>query len=263
MGVKCIYFSPCGNVEKALRAMAGPAAEYIDITRPGGRKQDINFEPGDMVFVGVPVYAGRVPNKLLPFLTEHLHGGGAAAVAAVCFGNRSFDNALAELFAILTADGFSVLAAAAVVSEHSFTDRLAPGRPDEADLAELTAFAAKALKKRQAGGPALAADAIPGDPSAPYYTPLGADGQPARFLRATPAVDPTLCVRCGRCAFVCPMGSIDREDPGKYTGICIKCHACIRKCPRKARFFTDDAFLSHRTMLEQNYQRTAESLFIL
>ncbi len=263
MGMKGVYFSPCGNVEKTVRAMAGPDAGYTDITRPAGRRGDISFGPGDLVFVGVPVYAGRVPNKLSPFLAERLHGNGAAAVAVVCFGNRSFDNALAELYAILTANGFSVLAGAAVATEHSFTDKLAPGRPNEADLAQLAGFGAKCLEKYQAGGPALAAAQVPGDPAAPYYTPLGTDGQPAKFLKATPSVDPMLCTRCGQCVYVCPMGSIDREDPGKTTGICIKCHACVHKCPHKARSFTDAAFLSHRAMLEQNYQRPAESVLLI
>ena len=42
------------------------------------------------------------------------------------------------------------------------------------------------------------------------------------------------------------------------TGICIKCQACIKKCPKKAKYFDDPAFLSHVAMLEQNYTRRAE-----
>lgn len=266
-----LYFSPCGNVEKTVRAMGsaaaarlGVAAEYADVTLPAARQEAYRYGPDALVFVGAPVYAGRVPNKIAPFFRENVRGAGALAVPAVCFGNRSFDNALAELFSILRQNGFTVPAAAALPTEHSFTKALAPGRPTAEDLAEAAAFADR-LAERCARGesvPALDPARVPGDGSAPYYTPLGTDGKPAVFLKAVPAVDGARCVRCGTCAGLCPMGSVDRADPAKMNGVCIKCHACIRKCPAGARTFTDPAFLSHRTMLEQNYARPAEALYI-
>lgn len=261
-----LWFSPCGNVEKTVRTMAdaaaarlGAAAEHIDVTLPRSRKRDYAFGPGQLVIVGVPVYAGRVPNKLMPFLRDQLRGSGAAAAPVVCFGNRSFDNALAELAQLLRAGGFAIAGAAAVASQHSFSEKLAPGRPTEQDLAQAAAFAVQAAE----AGRDLPQSAIPGDPAAPYYRPLGLDGAPADFLRATPTVDYALCSHCGACAAVCPMGSVDRDDPGKTRGVCIKCQACIQKCRRRARSFTDPAFLSHVAMLERTYQRPAQSVYIL
>ena len=67
------------------------------------------------------------------------------------------------------------------------------------------------------------------------------------------------CDQCGICAKVCPMGSISAEDPSQVTGICIKCQACVKKCPQHAKYFDDAAFLSHVSMLEQNYTRRAET----
>ena len=266
-----LWFSPCGNVEKTVRAMGsaaaarlGVGAEYADVTLPTAREQAYRFGPDALVFVGAPVYAGRLPNKIAPFFREAVLGAGALAVPAVCFGNRSFDNALAELFAILGQNGFTVPAAAAVSTEHSFTSALAPGRPTAADLAEAAAFAVRVAERcaRGEGVPALDPARVPGDGNAPYYTPLGTDGKPAMFLKAVPAVDEAKCVRCGTCADLCPMGSVDRADPGKMNGVCIKCHACIRRCPAGARSFTDPAFLSHRAMLEQNYARPAQAVYI-
>ncbi len=266
-----LYFSPCGNVEKVVRAMAeaasarlGVPAEHLDATLPEARRREYAFGPEQLVFVGAPVYAGRVPNKIAPFFREAVRGGGAAAVAVVCFGNRSFDNALAELFDILTAGGFAVPAAAAVPTEHSFTNALAPGRPTAAELAAASAFAVRAAERCAGAGPfpSLEPGRVPGDGSAPYYTPLGADGRPAMFLKAVPAVDRDRCLRCGTCAAVCPMGSVDRADPAKMNGVCIKCHACVQKCPAGARSFTDPAFLSHRAMLIDHYQRPAQAAYI-
>ena len=263
-----VYFSPCGNVRRVIDAMAraageslGAPVEMLDITRPRSRRQEYAFRPGDLVLLGTPVYAGRVPNKLMPFLRDQVRGSGAAGVAVVCFGNRSFDNALAELAALMRQNGFSVTGAAAVVTSHAFTDKLAPGQPDEAALDRAADFA-RTVAARPAGA-ALDPAAIPGTPDAPYYRPLGLDGQPADFLRATPDVDYSLCNHCGSCAAACPMGSIDRDDPGKTVGVCIKCQACVQVCRRHARSFSDRAFLSHVAMLERDFQRPASSLYIL
>ena len=54
------------------------------------------------------------------------------------------------------------------------------------------------------------------------------------------------------------MGSINPENSAEVTRVCIKCQACIKKCPKKAKYFDDPAFLSHVAMLEQNYTRRAE-----
>lgn len=49
-----------------------------------------------MIF-GTPVYAGRVPNKVLPMIQGLFQGNDAFAVPVVTFGNRNYDNALIEL----------------------------------------------------------------------------------------------------------------------------------------------------------------------
>ena len=263
------YFSPCGNVEAAASAIAEGAArtlgltmERVDLTLPAARAGDIEFGPGDLAILGTPVYAGRVPNKLMPYIRDHIHGKGALCVPVVCFGNRAFDDALAELFLLVRDNGFAPVAAAAVVSEHSFAPALAAGRPNDADLAELRAFGAKAAEKAQKNGPVL--PAVPGAmPPEKYYTPLRADGAPAKFLKAVPKTDMAKCTRCGTCAKVCPMGSVDSADPVVTTGVCVKCQACIKRCPAGARYFDDEDFLSHRAMLLEHYARPAQSLFLL
>ena len=263
------YFSPCGNVEAVVSAVAAGAAEAlgrpfekIDFTLPAAREGDIVFGPGDLVILGTPVYAGRVPNKLMPYIRDHIRGGGALCVPVVCFGNRAFDDALAELFLLAKDNGFSVLAAAAVVTDHSFAPALAAGRPNGADLAELSAFGEQIAEKAQKNGPVL--QTVPGAmPPEKYYTPLRADGAPAKFLKAVPKTDMSKCTRCGTCGKVCPMGSVDASDPPVTTGVCIKCQACIRRCPAGARTFDDGDFLSHRAMLLEHYARPAQSLFLL
>ena len=266
--VWAVYYSGSGSTRRLLRGMAEAAGEALmlpvrelDYSRPEAREKSYCFTQTDLVFWGSPTYAGRLPNVLLPFLRGNFTGGGAAAVAVVLYGNRGYDDALKELCEVLAADGFLPAAAAALVGEHAFAPLLAHGRPAAADLAAAEDFARRtALALREIKRPQPVK--VPGrEPIGAYYTPLMPNGEPARFLKAKPVTDSASCTRCGLCAAVCPMGSIPREEPTECTGICIKCQGCIRECPAGAKYFDDEAFLSHRAMLEQNYIRRRENEF--
>ena len=142
--VHAVYFSGTGTTEKTVRRIAAQAAQQLgaelsamDFTPPQARQETLHFAPEELVIFGVPTYAGRVPNVLLPFLKERVQGGGALAAAVVLFGNRNFDDSLIELRDILCADGFAVVGGAVFVGEHSFSRTLGAGRPDAADMAEM------------------------------------------------------------------------------------------------------------------------------
>ena len=268
--VRLLAFSPVGATGRAVRTLGETLAETLEapleeipFTKPQERAVDRLFGPGDLAVIGCPTYAGRMPNKIMPDFRARLQGGGALAVAAVTFGSRAFDNSLAELAALLTAQGFQLAAAGAFAARHAFTDNLGEGRPDWEDAAEIRDFARKIAEKiRGLSGPPGPLD-IPGDPEAPYYIPLGADGQPAKFLKAKPQTDLSRCTGCGACARTCPMGAIDPENFASVPGTCIKCHSCVRRCTRRAKFFDDPASLSHVAMLERSFQDRKENVFIL
>ena len=258
--VCALYFSPTGNTEKTasmigetLAEQLGVPLERMSFTKPAERAGDYVFGPGDLVVVGAPTYAGKLPNKILPDFQARLQGNGALAVAVVTFGNRSYDNALAELCAVLEADGFHTVAGGIFVGRHAFTDELAAGRPDWDDRKEMQSFAKTIADKVRRLTDIPAPIAVPGDAAAPYYVPKGTDGQPAKFLKAKPLTDPSRCSGCGVCARVCPMWAIDPGDVYSVPRTCIKCQACVRRCTRHAKYFDDAAFLSHVTMLEQNF----------
>lgn len=263
--IKNIYgvcFSPAGKTAKIVKTIIEKMSdimeipcEYISITTPEGRELSFEFEEDDFVVAGVPTYAGRVPNKIMPYITDNIKGENALGAAVVTYGNRSFDDSLIELTSILRGNGFKVLGAGAFVSEHSFAETLATGRPAEEDFLKAETLAAglcEKLNKRQVSEPD-----VPGNPSYDsYYIPKGLDGKPAKFLKAKPETDRAKCTMCGRCETVCPMGSIHAEDRYEATGICIKCQACIKVCPAGAKHFTDPDFLSHREMLKKNFAET-------
>ena len=261
--VWAVYFSGTGTTEKTVRRIASSLAaafsaplETVDFTAPAVRKEALTFGPDDLVVLGTPTYAGRVPNVLLPYLTEQIRGAATPAVPVVLFGNRDFDDSLMELRNIMTANGFVPVAAAAFVGEHSFSRTLGAGRPNAADLAEMDNFARAAAQK--IGGlaalPAVPVAVAGQEPIRPYYTPRDRHGAPINILKVKPKTDMALCGGCGLCAARCPMGSIDPADVSQVKGICIKCCACVKGCPSGAKYFDDAGYL---------YHQHDESLFLL
>ena len=264
--IRLIYFSATGTTQKVLRCMGetlaqelGAAVQEDDFTLPAAREQTVACMPDELALVGTPVYAGRVPNVLLPYLKGQLTGSGAPAVPIVLFGNRNYDDALIELRDLLEAAGFRTVGGAAFVGEHSFSDILAAGRPDAADLKRAEEFA-HALAHKVRTLECVPEQPVPVNgqtPIRPYYTPRDRQGNPVNILKVKPKVNDR-CDACGLCTEVCPMGSIDRTDVRKYTGICIKCGACIKKCPQQARYYDDAGYLYHQHELEEGYTRWAE-----
>ena len=217
--VYAVYFSATGNTRKVTTTLANALAvsfdvplEVRDFTLPAAREEAYEFAAGDLVVFGMPTYAGKLPNKLLDFVKSGFHGNGALAVPVVTFGNRSFDNSLAELCACLEGDGFHTIGAGAFACRHAFTDVLANGRPDSDDMAELAKLGSAVVGRivRMTEYPAPVT--VDGDADAPYYRPLGLDGEPKVFLKAKPKTDLDKCIRCGVCASLCPMGSINPDD---------------------------------------------------
>ena len=255
-----VCHSATGNTRKVAETAAQAAAdrlgvpmESIRFSTPEERQQEWSFTPEDLVLVATPTYAGKMPNKLLPDFQSRLHGNGAPAAAVVTFGNRNYDNSLAELCRTLEKDGFHTVAGGAFVGQHAFALALAEGRPDQEDLREAGAFGRSLAERVMALAEIPEPVRVRGDADAPYYVPKGINGEPVKFLKAKPLTDEAACVFCGICAEVCPMGAIDREDVCSVPGTCIKCQACVRQCPTGAKYFDDPAFLSHKAMLEQNY----------
>lgn len=264
--VWAVYYSATGNTDKTVNTIAeelaaklGLPLERVSFTRPAEREKAYAFTEKDLVIMGTPTYAGKMPNKLLPAFQSRFHGNGALAAAVVTFGNRSYDNSLAELCAVLEGDGFHTVAAGAFVGQHAFTDELAYGRPGWSDQFEMKEFAGRiAVKVKGLTAPPEPVR-VPGDAAAPYYVPKGTDGQSAKFLKAKPKTNLSKCTNCGACAQLCPMGAIDPRDVSSVPGTCIKCQRCVRKCTKGAKYFDDEAFLSHVTMLEQNFAEPKEN----
>lgn len=261
-----VYFSATGTTEKIATKIAARIADkmniefkFFDFTLPNMRNDIPVFEKSDCIIFGMPVYAGRIPNLLLKYLTS-VKGNDALAVPIVLFGNRNYDDALIELRDILEKNNFHTIGAGAFIGEHSFSSILAKNRPDDKDILIAESFGEKISEKLlNLISPPEFPIKVTGNPYPykGYYQPHNKDNNLIDMKKVKPLTAAN-CTDCKICVTVCPMGSIEYEDVSIVSGICIKCGACIKKCPVHAKYYTDENYLFHKKDLEEKFKRRAE-----
>ncbi len=123
--------------------------EVMDCTKRSRRSSGIFDFVHDIVIIATPVYYGRVPEEVVPFL-KTLKGQNKPAVVVVVYGNREFDDALLELHDLSVTQGFIPIGGGAFVAEHSYSSSarpIAPERPDSGDIQMAQLFGAKIMDK--------------------------------------------------------------------------------------------------------------------
>lgn len=236
-----VTFSPTGGTQKAADILAealGGWAVPVDLTDSGADVSRIALTAEDLAVIAGPSYGGRVPGAAAERLGQ-LRGGGARAVLVCVYGNRAYEDTLVELEDAARAADFRVTAAVAAIAEHSIFREYAAGRPDEADRAQLQAFAGRILEKLSAG-----AEEAPRIPGCRPYKNAGGGG-----MVPEPGSG---CGACGLCAEKCPVQAIDREDPRQVDkDRCISCMRCVRICPQAARTVDPVRMETVRTALKK------------
>ncbi len=258
--VYAAYFTGTGTTERIVSSVADffdRDWEPSNFSLPASREKPLVFQSRDIVILGMPVIAGRVPNLLVPYLNT-MEGNGALAIPVVVYGNRNFDDALIELRDIMENRGFRTIAAGAFIGEHSFSPILAKGRPDENDLSAARELGTKVREMVETEQYSSPID-VPGTPY-PYgvhYKPQYENGDSIDIRKVKPKTTDA-CNHCNLCAQICPMGAIDHEDESHIPGMCMKCCACEKRCPQGAKYFDDPGYLYHKQKLEELFAERRE-----
>jgi len=233
-----IYFSPTHTTQKVIEGIAqgmqASTVQSYDLTLPDANAQTHPKVTQDVVIIGAPVYAGRLPAVMLSRFRQ-IKGDGSPAVIVVVYGNRAYEDALIELRDIALEVGFQPVAAGAFIGEHSYSTShqpIAPGRPDADDLLSAHNFG-KAIRERLMTGISSSSDLLQVPGKVPYKA--------IRMLSGiAPSVNKALCLKCRKCVLVCPTAAIDKEHPADTASeLCIRCCACVHACPSNARVLDD------------------------
>lgn len=228
MKITTVYFSATYTTHRIVGHLAKRLSEEVtecDITNDGPKGETI-VPKDELLVVGIPVYAGRVPEMAVERIRK-FKGEGTPAIAVAVYGNRDYDDALLELSDILSENGFQVISAGAFIAQHSIFPKVGAHRPDADDYLQINVFADETNKILNKNLTKLLPIHVPGN--RPYKIP----GSIPIYPSGTSS-----CMECGKCAELCPVGAIPREEPKKTDEEkCIKCGRCIVVCPTKSRQF--------------------------
>lgn len=236
-----INFSPTGgtkNVADVLCEHLNANFEIIDLSDSKYTFSNVSLSSNDIAVIAVPSYGGRVPEVVIPRISQ-ITGNGCKTIIIGVYGNRAFEDTLVELYDIAQSSGFQVIAAIAAIAEHSIARQYATGRPDISDQKELNIFADKILDKlsRQT-----------------YSSPNLPGNRPYKKRRnggLIPKVSKD-CTQCGLCAEKCPVQAIDKRRPNMTDSQkCISCMRCIQICPKNARTINKAMLLAVSTVLKK------------
>lgn len=228
--INLVYFSATFTTKKIVRLIAKQLSDKVeayDITQTAP-ENDVVSGSQDLLIVGMPVYAGRIPAKAVDALNK-FKGNGSPAIIVCVYGNRDYDDALLELKNSVQANGFKVVSAGAFIAQHAIFPVVGMNRPDEKDIALIKAFASKSSDMLRSTTDINSLTAIHVKGNTPYKLPGKIPLRPKGNKK---------CNECGTCAEQCPVQAIPENTPRKTDkNRCIACGRCIVVCPQNARHF--------------------------
>lgn len=218
----------------------------LDLTTPAARASKYFFGNNDLVIIGAPVYGGQLPP--VENLFRNLRGNQTPCILLAGYGNRHYDDMLAQMKNIMMQQGFICIGAITCIIPHTFSEKLGSGRPNVSDLNRIAAFA-NALKSKFENDTFAMID-VPGNPMP--------EKKERKFMPKS--VNKELCTNCGLCAASCPTGAIDKSTGEIDHDKCINCMRCTYVCPAKARSYEAGPITAY---LEENFSEPREIEFFL
>ena len=249
MKITTVYFSATYTTHRIVGHIAKRLSEEItecDITNNDPPEETL-ISKDELLIVGIPVYAGRVPSMAVERIRK-FKGNGTPAIAVAVYGNRDYDDALLELSDLLAENGFQVISAGAFIAQHSIFPKVGAHRPDVDDYLQINVFADETNKILNKNREKLLPIHVPGN--RPYKVPGSIPVYPSGT---------STCKECGKCVELCPVGAIPKEEPKKVDEEkCIKCGRCVVICPTKSREFKGMAYTMASIKFNMAYKERRE-----
>ena len=262
--ITLVYFSPTRTTKQIIESIAkgikNRSITHIDLTPPIVNDQGVVEFDEELVIIGAPVYAGRIPVEAVSRL-QKFKANNTPAVVVVVYGNREYEDALAELRDLALKGGFKPVAGGAFIGVHSFSTEetpIAQERPDRKDLKKALEFGEKIKAKMEGYGGSKDIPRL----QVPGNYPYKERGQRSEVI--SPITKEEHCILCGQCAEVCPTAAItiNTEVVTKQEA-CIYCCACVKNCPSNARIMEHPRIRKIAIWLSTNYiERREPEIFL-
>lgn len=241
--INSVYFSPTGTTRSIVESMVSQLTDQpitCDITLEKNRHHTPEFKKNDLLIIGVPVYAGRIPVLIHDYMS-HLKGDHTPVILVAVYGNRDYDDALIELYDLVKDNGFVPISAGAFIGEHSYTSEVGTGRPDIKDIEIAKDFAISSYK-------------LIGEKNLEDINLKLSGNRPYKEIIKRPPLGPRVlssCILCNTCVINCPTGALSMEqtilvDQSK----CIQCCSCVKKCPQDALEFGERVAMIRDKLIE-------------
>ena len=232
------YFSGTGNTRFVAEQIAAGISEEMlfipDLIREG--KYDFTLQHGETVGFCFPTHGWQPPRIVREFISR------LKLKASYCWALTTCGDNMGEAMTILNKDlarvGFKASSMFSVIMPESYvclpfmyTDTEEKERLKIAAAKELLPHIIECINERKEGIEELEKGSTP----RLYSYVIGAYFNARMVNDKKFTVDADVCIKCGKCAKVCPVDNITGTPPEWiHNGRCTSCLACYHYCPTHA-----------------------------
>ena len=233
------YFSATGNTKWAAEQIMVTTRDRMQLMTTADTDIEISLEEGERLGFCFPVHGWRPPLIVRQFISRlkvnNLQGH---FVYALCTAGDTIGETLDIFASDLKARGINLDAGSSLLMPESyvglpFMDVDPSGREKQKIEAaqERVKWISEQIEARKAGITDLTVGPLPSF----FSGPVGAFFVNHLITDRPFRVDEARCVRCGRCAQVCPVADIEGGKglvpQWKHNGRCLTCFSCYHHCP--------------------------------
>ena len=236
------YLSCTGNSRWVAEQLAARTGEKM-VAMPSllGSSRLFELQPGERLGFVFPVHGWRPPKLVLEFIDKWMNikiDGSAHFCYAVCTAGDTVARTIDRLKQQLSLEGIRLHSSFSVIMPESyvglpFMDVDPSGREKQKIEAaqERVKWISEQIEARTEGITDLTVGPLPSF----FSGPVGAFFVNHLITDRPFRVDEARCVRCGRCAQVCPVADIEGGKglvpQWKHNGRCLTCFSCYHHCP--------------------------------